>query len=168
MREPRGLGLRPRSPRSSCYALAARASPTRLAMRALASCPTGSRLGLGFALMACAMCLWLGLCPHISRYALTTQASTSQLALCTRCWGFTLAARAKRSWLGLRPCVSRYTLAARLGLCPCGPRYVKAAQVSPSQLALRARGSGFALAACAKRSRIGLRPCGSRYALAAR
>ena len=39
----------------------------------------------------------------------------------------------------------------------------RCAQASPSRLALRARGLGFA----ATRSRLGLCPCGSRYALAA-
>ena len=56
-----------------------------------------------------------------------------------------------------------------LALCARGEgEYALAAQALPLQLALRARGSGFTLAARATRLRLGLCPRISCYALAAR
>jgi hypothetical protein len=52
-------------------------------------------------------------------------------------------------------------LPSRLALRPRGSGFALPARASPSRLALRPRGSGFALAAHGTRSRLGLRPCGS-------
>jgi hypothetical protein len=109
-------------PRGSHYALAARASPSRLALR-----PRGS----GFALAARASRSRLALRARGSHYALAARASPSRL-------GFALAAHATRSRLGLR---RRRQWKRRRRMLALAARATRSqARASPSRL-------GFALAA---------------------